>query len=467
MQIHFYGAARMVTGSKHLLTTPAGTRVLLDCGLVQGRLDTREELNRHFGFNPADVDYLVLSHAHIDHSGLIPRLVKQGFRGLIFCTPATRSLCELMLADSAHIQTDDLTFFNKRRKHQGKPLLEPLYDIEDVELANKLFTEVEYDEHLQIDDEISLTFVDAGHLLGSAIVNLDIMHNGRNTAITFSGDVGRYNDPILRDPQAFRQCDYLICESTYGNRLHPHIDDAESELLTMVRHTCIDKGGKLIIPAFSVDRTQEIIYILDQAANEGRIPEVKVYVDSPLSVKATDVIRAHQECFRKEFIDYIARDPEPFGFKNLKYISDVEQSKALNELHEPCVIISASGMAEAGRIKHHIRNNIGDARNTILLVGYCTPETLGGRLKAGEPEVKIFGETFEVKAEVRSLEYYSAHADYGEMLNWLKCIDPKKMKQVFLVHGEYDVQQVWREKLLQAGFDDVIIPARGEGFELQ
>ncbi|MBC7382123.1 MAG: MBL fold metallo-hydrolase [Bacteroidia bacterium] len=467
MQLEFYGAARMVTGSKHLLATPKGTKILLDCGLVQGHLDNRDELNHNFGFNPREVDYLILSHAHIDHSGLIPRLVRLGFKGLIFCTPATKSLCELMLMDSAFIQSEDLKFTNKRRRKKGMPLLEPLYDITDVEHALKLFEDVGYDEHLQIDEEISLCFNDAGHLLGSAIVNLDITTGEEEMiTITFSGDVGRYNDPILRDPQAFRQCDYLICESTYGNRLHPLIKDAEGELLSIVKHTCIDKKGKLIIPAFSVDRTQEIIYILDEAANAGKLPDIKVYVDSPLSVKATDVIRKHQECFRKEFIAYIAKDPEPFGFKNLIYITDVEQSKKLNDSTEPCIIISASGMAEAGRVKHHIMNNIEDPKNTILLVGYCTPESLGGHLKNGDKEVRIFAETYPVKAAVRSLEYYSAHADYSELLKWLECQDATKIKKVFLVHGEYEVQQIFREKLLEKGFGDVVIPARGESFNI-
>ncbi len=467
MQIQFFGAAQMVTGSKHLITTPKGTKILLDCGLVQGYIQNREDLNRKFGFEPSEIDFLILSHAHIDHSGLIPRLVREGFNGIIFCTPATKTLCEIMLADSAHIQTADLKWVNKRRKNKGIDLIEPLYELEDVEAALKLMNELDYNQTLKIDNEISLHFTDAGHLLGSAAVHLDIKSGaGQKTKITFSGDIGRYNDPILRDPQPFRQCDYLICESTYGNKKHQLVEDAEAELLDIIHDTCIDKKGKLIIPAFSVDRTQEIIYILDKAVNEGRMPDVKVYVDSPLSVKATQAMRIHAECYREEFVAYTHHDPEPFGFKNLKYIADVEASKALNSSKEPCIIISASGMAEAGRVKHHIANNIENPKNTILLVGYCTPESLGGRLKAGEKMVRIFGEEYGVNAQVRSLEYYSAHADYDEIFEWLKCQNKKKIKTIFLVHGETTALDAMKQKFAKKGFGKVRIPYMKEKFDL-
>ena len=467
MNIQFYGAAEMVTGSKHLITTPKGTKILLDCGLVQGHVAQRDDLNRHFGFNPVDIDYLVLSHGHIDHSGLIPRLVKEGFQGIIFCTAATKSLCEIMLADSAHIQSSDLKYINKRRAKKGLVAIEPIYDIDDVNQAISMMEELGYDEQLKIDSEITLSFNDAGHLLGSCIVNLDIsIGSNRKKHITFSGDIGRYKDPILRDPQPFRQCDYLICESTYGDRLHALVGDAEKELLDIIHHTCIIKKGKLIIPAFSVDRTQEIIYILDKAVNEGSMPNIKVFVDSPLSVKATGVMRKHQECYREEFVDYVSMDGDPFGFKNLTYISELEQSKALNNMAEPCIIISASGMAEAGRIKHHIMNNIENPKNTILMVGYCTPESLGGKLKNGEKLVRIFGEEFGVKAEVRSLDYYSAHADYNEIFEWLKCQNKKKIKQIFLVHGELKTLDIFKQKMLDKGYENITIPHLREKFEL-
>jgi metallo-beta-lactamase family protein len=467
MQIQFFGAAQMVTGSKHLLTTPNGVKILLDCGLVQGKMTNKEDMNQHFGFNPMDLDYVILSHAHIDHSGLLPKLVKEGFNGIIFCTPATKSLCEIMLLDSAFIQNSDLKFINKRRRKKGLADLESLYDEQDVYQTLQLMQELDYDQHLKIDKEINLHFTDVGHLIGSAAVHLDIsLGNRKKTKITFTGDIGRYKDPILRDPQAFRHCDYLICESTYGDRLHPAEIDAEAELLEIIRHTCVEKKGKLIIPAFSVDRTQEIIYALDKAENEGILPNIKVFVDSPLSIKATQVMRKHAECYREEFVEYVSRDSDPFGFKNLSYISDVEKSKALNNLAEPCIIISASGMAEAGRIKHHIMNNIENPKNTILMVGYATPESLAGKLKNGEKRVRIFGEEFNVKAEVKYLGYYSAHADYNEMINWLKCQNKKKIKEVFLVHGEAETQQSFKEKLEKTGYPKVYIPHTGEGIAL-
>jgi len=467
MQIQFFGAAQMVTGSKHLITTPNGVKILLDCGLVQGKMTNKEDMNQHFGFNPMDLDYVILSHAHIDHSGLLPKLVKEGFNGIIFCTPATKSLCEIMLLDSAFIQNSDLKFINKRRRKKGLADLESLYDEQDVYQTLQLMQELDYDQHLKIDKEINLHFTDVGHLIGSAAVHLDIsLGNRKKTKITFTGDIGRYKDPILRDPQAFRQCDYLICESTYGDRLHPAEIDAEAELLEIIRHTCVEKKGKLIIPAFSVDRTQEIIYALDKAENEGILPNIKVFVDSPLSIKATQVMRKHAECYREEFVEYVSRDSDPFGFKNLTYISDVNKSKALNNLAEPCIIISASGMAEAGRIKHHIMNNIENPKNTILMVGYATPESLAGKLKNGEKRVRIFGEEFNVKAEVKYLGYYSAHADYNEMINWLKCQNKKKIKEVFLVHGEAETQQSFKEKLEKTGYPKVYIPHTGEGITL-
>lgn len=467
MQIQFFGAAQMVTGSKHLITTPKGTKILLDCGLVQGKMENKEDLNQYFSFDPKAIDYVILSHAHIDHSGLLPKLVKDGFRGLILCTPATKSLCEIMLLDSAYIQNSDLKFINKRRRKKGLPEIESLYDENDVALTLDLMQELDYDQHLKIDKEINLCFTDVGHLIGSAAVHLDIsLGQRKKTKITFTGDIGRYNDPILRDPQAFRQCDYLICESTYGDRLHPETIDAEKELLDIIRHTCIEKKGKLIIPAFSVDRTQEIIFTLDKAVNEGNMPNIKVFVDSPLSVKATNVMRKHQECYREEFVDYVSKDSDPFGFKNLTYISDVNKSKALNTIAEPCIIISASGMAEAGRIKHHIMNNIENPKNTILIVGYATPESLAGKLKNGDKCVRIFGEEYNVNAAVKYLGYYSAHADYKEMINWLKCQNKKKIKEVFLVHGEAETQKVFKEKLEEIGYSNVYIPRTGEGVKL-
>ncbi|MEI6594722.1 MAG: MBL fold metallo-hydrolase [Bacteroidota bacterium] len=468
MNIQFFGAAQVVTGSKHLITTHRGKKILLDCGLFQGKLENRDDLNRNFGFAPHSIDYVILSHAHIDHSGLIPRLVKEGFRGIIFATPATISLCEIMLLDSAHIQTDDLKHVNKRRlKHNEKPI-EPLYDADDVQKALDLMVPVEYDEELHIEKEITLQFTDAGHLLGSGVVNLKIKNkSGEKIHLTFSGDIGKYNDSILRDPQPFPQCDILLCESTYGDRLHPKISDTEVDLLRVVTKTCVENKGKLIIPAFSVDRTQEIVYSLDKMFHAGKIPNIKVFVDSPLSVKATEVIKKHQECYNQEFVDSMAKDPTPFSFKNLTYISDVEQSKALNNFQGPCIIISASGMAEAGRIKHHLKNNIENPNNTILIVGYCTPDSLGGRLRNGADIVRIFGDEFKVKAKVEVMDYYSAHADFDEIFQFLECQNKKKIKHIFLVHGEKEVQEHFKTKFIEHGYSCKIdIPAQGELFEI-
>ncbi len=466
MKIEFFGAAQYVTGSKHILTTNSGTRILLDCGLIQGRNPSKEDRNRHFGFSPYDIDYVVLSHAHIDHSGLLPRLVREGFRGIIFAHPATISLCEIMLMDSAHIQMEDLRRTNERRKKRGEDLLELLYDAEDVQKVLDLMQPVGYDEIVKVDKDWSFHFTDAGHLLGSCAVHIDFHEKENKHKLTFTGDIGKYGDPILRDPQPFRQCDILISESTYGDRLHPKIADSEAELLEIVTDTCVRNLGKLIIPAFSVDRTQELIYALDKMANAGKLPNIKVYVDSPLSVKATEVIRKHEECYNEEFVRYIHADPDPFGFKNLHYITEVEQSKALNSLKEPCIIISASGMAEAGRVKHHIFNNIEKSNNTILLVGYCTPESLGGRLKSGEKMVYIFGEEKPVKARVCSLEYYSSHADYEEIFTYFKCQNKQKIKHLFLVHGEKEVQDVFKSKLEAKGYHNVQIPSFGQAFEI-
>jgi len=464
VQLGFYGAAQTVTGSKHLITTPKGKRILLDCGLFQGKLDNREDLNRHFGFNPFEVDYVFLSHGHIDHSGLLPRLVREGFRGIIFATPATISLCELMLVDSAHIQTDDLKYINKRRIKKGEELLEPLYDIDDVNKALDLMKPIEYDEALKIDSETTVTYTDAGHLIGSAAIHLDIKTGSRKTLkITFTGDIGRKNDIILRSPEPFRQPDVLICESTYGDRLHPAMEDTENNLLNIVMETCVNNLGKLIIPAFSVDRTQELVYTLEKMFNDGRLPNINIYVDSPLSVRATEVIRKHEECYNDAFIKYMhSNDPNPFEFKNLHYITKVEDSIELNASTKPCIIISASGMAEAGRVKHHIKNNISDSKNTIMLVGYCTPESLGGRLKAGHKMVRIFGEEWKVKAKIVDLEYYSSHADYEEIFEYLRCINPNKVKTTFLVHGEFNSMISLKSKFHEKGFKKVYLPERNE-----
>lgn len=463
MKIQFFGAARRVTGSKHLITTEKGTKILLDCGMFQG-INT-QDLNQNFGFDPKEVDFLVLSHAHIDHSGLLPRLVRKGFKGPIYCTIPTVDLCNIMLLDSAFIQQKDLERINERRKRRGDEEIELLYDENDVRKTLELLIPVEYHQDFWLNqDEVKVRFTDTGHILGSAAVHLTIKDQGTEKQVTFSGDVGRPNDKILRSPETFPQADVIICESTYGNRLHEPEPDMKAHLLRVVRDTCVTRRGKLIIPAFAIDRTQELIYALDQLANEGLLPRLKVFIDSPLAVKATTIMRKNDEYFNPDILEYIEKDGDAFDFPNLFYVSDVEQSKAINNLKEPCVIISASGMAEAGRIKHHIKNNILDPDNTIMLVGYCSPDSLGGALKRGDAEVKIFGETFSVRARVEVMDSFSAHADYFELIQFLKCQDPLKVKTLFLVHGEYENQVVFKHKLEAEGFHHIEIPEQGQGF---
>lgn len=466
MQIQFLGAARTVTGSKHLLTTTEGKKVLLDCGFFQGKGSETEGLNRHFGFDPASIDYLILSHAHIDHSGNIPNLVKQGFRGPIICTTATADLCRIMLSDSAHIQENDVKFINKRRMKRGEEPLKPIYNIKDVEKCLPLFVSVPYETDYEVFEGFSVRFTDSGHILGSAAVNIQYSENGQKRTLCFTGDIGRYDGSILRDPQPFPQAETIICESTYGDRLHTDNAMSEQQLFEVVYNTCIEKKGKLIIPAFSLGRTQEIVFALDKMEHKKMLPHINVYVDSPLSINATNIMRAHPECFNEDILAYMKKDPNPFGFGNLIYIQDANDSKMLNELPEPCIIISASGMVEAGRIKHHVANNISNPKNTILMVGYAEPNSIGGKIRSGAKTIKVFGEMHEVKADVVIIDSYSAHGDYKEMIQYLSCQDKKQVKNLFLVHGEYDTQLNFKEKLIDEGFRHIQIPAQGDIVEI-
>lgn len=458
MKIAFHGAARTVTGSKHLITLRNGKKLLLDCGLFQGLGKDTASMNEDFGFDPASVDYLILSHAHIDHCGQVPHVVKHGYKGPIYATPATKELAGILLEDSAQIQRDDTRFINKRRAKQGLPPYEPMYDLEDAAKAFEQFKTINYNLWTHIDESIEVMFTDAGHIIGSAAVHLRITEKGEITCISFSGDVGRYNDAILRSPDIFPQADYIILESTYGNKLHDEVHGTVDTLYDWVHKTCIEKKGKLIIPAFSVGRTQEILYALNQLEVENRLPSVPYYVDSPLSREATAVVKNYPQYFNKRIKRIMQSDNDPFDFKGLNFIKTVDESKNLNNLPQPCVIISASGMADAGRVKHHIMNNIHDAKNTILMVGYCEPHSLGGRLMAGVKEVKIFGEMFPVIAEVGQMRSMSAHGDYDDLCQFLACQDPALVRTLFLVHGEYDVQQDFARRLVRKGFKDVVIP---------
>jgi len=460
MKIAFHGAARTVTGSKHLLTLSNGKKVLLDCGMFQGMGDQTDTLNREFGFNPQEVDVMILSHAHVDHCGLIPKLAKEGFRGKIFCTPATRELTGILLADSAGIQEDEIKYANKRRAMQTLPYLPPLYTIDDARKCMDQFVEVGYGTWYDVIDGVKAMFTDAGHIIGSTCVHVNVSESGKETKLTFSGDVGRYRDVILKSPEIFRQADYILIESTYGNSLHDPAETTPDVLLQWIDKACLQKKGKLIFPAFSVGRTQELLFALNQLEIENRLPDLDYYVDSPLSIEATEVVKRYPAYFNKTIQKIMESDKDPFTFKGLKYIQTVEQSKSLNFQNGPFVIISASGMADAGRVKHHISNNIENSRNTIVLTGYCEPHSLGGRLMAGAKQVGIFGVEHEVHAEIGSIRSMSAHGDYEDLSQWLACQDMRQVKQLFLVHGDYEVQQEFMRRLVRKGFLDVQIPER-------
>ncbi len=460
MKIAFHGAARTVTGSKHLLTLKNGKKVLLDCGMFQGMGKDTDALNREFGFEASEVEVMILSHAHIDHSGLIPRLFKQGFKGKIFCTDATRELCGLLLEDSAEIQENDTQYHNKGSRAQGRPLQQPLYTLEDAKNCMDHFYAQPYNQWFTVTEGVEAQFTDAGHIIGSACVHVRVTENGTTTQITFSGDVGRYRDVILKSPQVFTQSSYILMESTYGNSLHEDVTTSVDLLLSWVQKTCIEKKGKLIVPAFSLGRTQEILFAFNQLEMEGRLPKLDYFLDSPLSTSITDVIKKYPQYFNKSIQKVMESDNDPFQFTGLKYIKSVEESKMLNYRNEPCVIISASGMAEAGRVKHHISNNIENSRNAILMTGYCEPYSLGGRLLSGVREVGIFGVQHEVHAEIGSIKSMSAHGDYEDLSQWLSCQDPKQVKKLFLVHGEYEVQQAFKDRLIKKGFLDIEIPER-------
>lgn len=466
MKIKFLGAAREVTGSKYLIVTDRGRRILLDCGMFQGKGLETDSMNRDLGFEPETIDHIILTHAHIDHSGLIPYVYRLGFRGSIVCTSATRDLCAIMLADSGHIQENDTSTFNKRRVKKGLPLVTPIYTQQDSAACMNLFIGIPYDMNFRIDENIKVKFTSTGHMLGSGVANLQIIENGQIKRIAFTGDIGRPADRMLTPPVPFPQADIIITESTYGDRLHQDHKDAEDELLRILVETCVNKKGKLIIPAFSVGRTQEIVYDLNNFFNEGKLPRINIFVDSPLAVNATSVFRVHTEFFNVEFRQLLHSDDDLFGFRNLFYIKRTEDSKKLNDSKEPCVIISASGMMEAGRIKHHLANNISDPKNTVLAVGYCAPQTLGARILGGASEVSIHGTVYKVNADIRRIDSFSGHADYREMIRFLNCQEKNGIEKLFLVHGDYETQKNYAEKLRMEGFRNIEIPAKGQEYEV-
>jgi metallo-beta-lactamase family protein len=468
MKLQFLGAARTVTGSMHLVTVN-GHHLLLDCGLFQGRRAETWERNRNFPFNVAELDAVILSHAHIDHSGNLPNLVKAGFHGCIYATSATRDLCAAMLPDAGHIQESDTAYVNKKRARQNLPPVEPLYTRQEAITTLRSFHSLEYDHPFTPMPGVTATFLDAGHILGSAITVLDLAENGRRLRLVFTGDLGRKNLPILRDPALADGVDALIIESTYGARTHETPDQARDRLAEITRETQ-RRGGKLLIPAFAVGRTQEIVYAFHRLFEAGVLNPVNVFVDSPLAINVTEVFRLHPECYDAEVNEFLQHDShnDPFGFHRLTYVRDVEDSKALNSLDKPAIIISASGMCEGGRILHHLRNNIEDPRTCILFPGFQAENTLGRRLVDGEKKVRIFGEEFRVRARVEQINGYSAHADRNELLGWAQEAKARSsLSRAFVVHGDeenaFALAQGLQQKL---GISEVIVPERGQEIEL-
>ena len=458
MKLLFRGANREVTGSRHLLQAN-DHMILMDCGMYQGRRDDEKEKNKNFVFKPEEVDVVLLSHAHIDHSGNLPNLVKQGFSGPIYCTEATKDLLVHMLGDSAHIQEREAEWINKRKKKKGEEgLIEPLYTEEDVNDTLLLVQAVNYEDTFEVTPGVTACFHEAGHILGSALIELTIQdkEDGKTKSLTFSGDLGRPNMPLIRDPYQIKKTDYLMIESTYGNRLHESLLEAQEKLAAVINNT-ISRGGRILIPAFSLGRTQEVVVNIHQLMNDKKIPQIPIYVDSPLSVNVTSVFKKHLDILDEDVQkNFIEQDDDPFGFECITYTQSVEESKALNSIQTPMIIISSSGMVEHGRILHHLRNAIEDHRNSILIVGYQAQHTLGRKLVEGYKEVNIFGEPHPVKIEVHVMNAYSAHADRSDLLNYVAQIE--HLKKVILVHGEEESAEDLEKAIHANGFQDVVIP---------
>ena len=462
MTLTFWGAAQTVTGSLHFLELDDGTRLFLDCGLYQGRRAEAKVLNAEWPCDPASVDAVLLSHAHIDHAGLLPKLWRDGFRGTVYATHATHDLCALMLRDSAYIQEKDADFFNRKIRKKDQEPVEPLYDMEDAEGVMARFHGVPYDTPFGVPGGVEVVYRDAGHILGSATMTLDLPGGKR---LGFTGDVGNPGRPILRDPTPLPPIDWLICESTYGGRTHEPADETKDRLAAVVTETAA-RGGRVVIPAFAVGRTQEIVHTLDQLWNEDRIPHIPVFVDSPLAVNATAVFQTHPECYDAELLEYLLTDPSPFGFERLEYVREASRSKELNGLRVPFVVISASGMAEAGRILHHLRNTVEDDKHTILIVGYQAEHTLGRRLVERRETVKIFGQPHTLRAQVEVMNTFSAHADEPGLVDFVGALDRNRLQTVYLVHGDPPRQEALADALRQSGVANVEAPARGHAVTL-
>lgn len=465
-ELYSWGAAQEVTGSKHFLRFH-DQLIQVDCGAFQGHRDESERKNREWPFNPAEVDALVLSHAHYDHSGLIPLMAKKDFAGNIYTTPASRDLANLIMMDSAHIQAKDLEFLKKRALKKGESFSgEPLYKEEDVIQSLDQFMTVSYDRSFPVTENIQVRFIDAGHILGAAIPVITVGKNSQEMVIGLGGDLGRKGLPILRDPQPLPDLDYLVIESTYGHRRHDPIETATEKLAEVVNRTT-NRGGKIIIPAFAIERTQELIYFLHLLNDAGKIPKLPIYVDSPMATNATSIFQVHQECYDEETHQaFLNHHKNPFGFNELRYTTNVSESKELNALQDPAIIISSSGMCEAGRILHHLANNIENARNTIVIVGFMAQDTLGRRIKEQTEQVKIFGDIYKLKAEVVTLNTFSAHADEQDIIDTIQQLNFKRLKEVFLVHGESDAQAALSENLKNLGYKTTIVKYK-EKYTLQ
>jgi metallo-beta-lactamase family protein len=444
MRLTFLGATRTVTGSRYLLELN-GCRLLLECGLFQGHRKEAFMRNRSLPFDCAGIDHVLLSHAHIDHSGVIPVLCNSGFAGKIHCTDATADLCRVMLPDSGRIQEQDAAFVSKKQAKKGLPPVEPVYTQAEAEAALAFFQPVAYNQPVSIADGVTATWLEAGHILGSAMIALELRERGRLVRFAFSGDIGRGHNDILRDPDHPREVDHLMMEATYGNRVHEPLKDLHAHLCAIINRAA-DGNGKIIIPAFAVGRTQQLLHTLYQLTASGCIPLLPIYVDSPLSAQATEVFRRHPECFNQKFYRLMMNRHTPFSMVNLTYIGSVEESIALNDRREPSIIVSASGMAEAGRVQHHIKNNIGDPRNTILIVGWCAPHTLAARLASGHNQVNIFGEPYRVRARVETINAFSGHADKTELREWVSQVTGP-MRGIYLVHAEHPPATAFAEVL--------------------
>jgi metallo-beta-lactamase family protein len=475
IRVHFWGAAQTVTGSSHHLEC-AGQNILLDCGLFQGHREQAREINEHLALPVAQINAVVLSHAHIDHSGDLPLLAKQGYRGPIYTTPATVDLCEKMLKDSAHIQESDAEFVN-RRTHRRRSIgiaaetgaVKPLYTQEDAAQVMQQFKPVALHTPQLLagstaDAGFTSTTFDAGHMLGSTGVLIEAREKGQTTRLLFSGDVGRKGLPIIKDPEAAPAADYLIMESTYGNRLHQPIGPVKKKLANLVNRTA-QRGGHIVMPAFAVGRTQQVVLLLHELIDEKAIPDLPIFVDSPLAVNVTDVFRKHEELWDEGARAFADLHEDPFGWKRLRYVRTVEESKTLNGLRMPFIVIAASGMCEAGRVLHHLKNSIEDPRNLVLITGFQAEHTLGRAIVQRQQEVKIFGEPMRLRAEVDSIGELSGHADQSELLEWMEPVVPT-LKKVFLVHGEPDAQQTLKVEIEKLYKLEVVCPKRDERYEV-